>query len=96
VAGWLVEGVTARAGALGVGVVDGEALLVDAVDEVDRRAGEVRHAHPVHHDLDAAELGDLVAFEVALIEEELVAQAGTAAWLNRHSQAQVVAPFLLQ
>src|SRR5262249_47348628 len=36
----LVERVTAGARALGVGIVDGEALCVDAVGEVDRRAGE--------------------------------------------------------
>ena len=51
-----VERVAAGAGALRVGVVDGEALRVDPVDEVDRGAGQVRHAHPVDHDLDPAEL----------------------------------------
>ena len=45
-----VERVAAGAGAGGVGVVDREALLLDAVDEVDRRAVEVGDAHPVDDD----------------------------------------------
>src|SRR4051794_1744472 len=43
--GRLVEGVATRARAGGVGVVDREALLFDAVDEVDGGPGEVGHAH---------------------------------------------------
>ena len=42
-----VERVAAGAGAGGVGVVDGEALLLDGVDEVDRGALDVGGAHPV-------------------------------------------------
>ena len=58
-----VERVAAGAGALRVGVVDREALRVDAVDEVDRGAGQVRRAHPVDDDLDAAEVRTTVAVE---------------------------------
>ena len=41
------EGVAAGAAAAGVRVVDGEALLLDRVGEVDRGAAQVRRAHPV-------------------------------------------------
>src|SRR5689334_3027325 len=62
-----VEGVAARAGALRVGVVDGEALGVDAVREVDGGAAQVGRAHPVDDDLDGPlgrrELAHLVAVE---------------------------------
>src|SRR4051795_12310346 len=72
-----VERVPARARVLRVGVVDGEALLLDGVGEVDHRAGEVRGAHPVDDDTDAVERLDDVPVQGALVEEELVAQAGT-------------------
>ena len=45
-----VERVAAGARTRRVGVVDREALLLDAVDEVDLRTVEVGDAHPVHHD----------------------------------------------
>src|SRR6185436_19076209 len=77
--GGSVERVAAGAGALGVRVVDREALGVDAVHEVDRGAAQVRGAHPVDNDLNPAEVTDLVAVEAALVEEELVAKAGTTA-----------------
>ncbi len=57
---------------------------------------EVGRAHPVDDDLDAAELGDLVAVEAALVEEELVAQAGAATRLHGDAQPQVVAALLLE
>src|SRR6187549_2233383 len=50
------EAVTAGAGAARVGVVDGEALLLDGVGEVDGGALEVGGAHPVDDDLDPAEV----------------------------------------
>ena len=53
-------------------------------------------AHPVDDDLDAVEVGDDVAVERALVEEELVAQAGAAARLHGDAQPQVVAAFLLE
>src|SRR5699024_11188598 len=42
-----VERVAAGAGTAGVRVVDGEALLLDRVGEVDGRTTEVGNAHPV-------------------------------------------------
>ena len=77
-----VEGVSTGAGAAGVRVVDREALLLDGVHEVDDGAVEVGHAHPVDDDGDAVEVGDQVTVEGALVEEQLVAQAGAAAGLH--------------
>src|SRR5436190_16588228 len=48
-----VERVAAGAGIRRIRVVDGEALRVDPVGEVDGGAGEVRGAHPVDDDFDA-------------------------------------------
>src|SRR4051812_501317 len=90
------EGVAARAGTARVGVVDREALLLDGVDEVDRRATEVRTAHAVDDDLDATEFVGLVPVEEPLVEEQLVPQAGTAARLDGDAQPQVVAALLVQ
>src|SRR6478752_9639609 len=90
------EGVAAGAGAARVGVVDREALLLDGVGEVDRRAVEVGSAHPVDDDLDPAEVADQVTVEGALVEVELVDQAGAATGLHAHAQAQVVATLLLE
>src|SRR5689334_4571065 len=91
-----VEAVAAGAGARGVGVVDREALLLDGVDEVDHRAVEVGHAHPVDHDGHAVEVGDDVTVEGALVEEELVAQAAAATRLHGDAQREVVAALLLE
>src|SRR3954454_15205731 len=92
----LVERVAAGAGAGRVGVVDGEALLLDGVDEVDHRAVEVGHAHPVDDDGHAVEVGHDVAVEGALVEEQLVAQTAAAAGLDRDPQREVVATLLLE
>src|SRR3712207_7159724 len=46
-------------------------LLLDGVDEVDRRAAQVGAAHAVDDDLDAAVLVGLVAVEVPLVEEKI-------------------------
>src|SRR5947209_13418873 len=89
-----VERVAAGAGTRRVRVVDREALLLDRVDEVDGRAHEVRGAHLVGHGLDAAEVGDDVAVDGALVEVELVAKPGAAARLDRDTQLEVVAPLL--
>src|SRR5690606_34143970 len=89
-----VEGVAARAGAARVRVVGREALLVDGVGEVDRRAGEVGHAHPVDDDLDATEVAHGVAVEQTLVEVELVDEAGAAAGLHGDPQPQVVTALL--
>ena len=53
-------------------------------------------AHPVDDDVDAAEVGDHVAVEVALVEEQLVAQAGAAAGLHGDAQREVVAALLVE
>src|SRR5437764_620757 len=91
-----VERVAAGAGTRSVRVVDGEALGVDPVGEVDGGAGEVRHAHPVDDDLEAVVAGAAVAVDLAVVEEELVAQARAAAGLYRHPQPQVVAALLFE
>src|SRR6478609_5601106 len=88
------EGVAAGAGAGGVRVVDGEALLLDGVDEVDGGAAQVRGAHPVGDDLDAVEVLHDVTVERTLVEEELVAQARATAGLDGDAQRQVLAAFL--
>src|SRR6188472_470112 len=66
-----VERVPAGAGASGVGVVDGEALLLDGVDEVDRRAVQVGLRHPVDGQADPAEVDQGVAVQTPVVEEEL-------------------------
>src|SRR3712207_9300783 len=71
-------------------------LLLDGVDEVDRRAAQVGAAHAVDDDLDAAVLVGLVTVEVPLVEEELVPQTGATARLDGEAQPQVVAPLLVQ
>src|SRR5260221_13614562 len=91
-----VERVAAGAGPGGVRVVDSEALLLDRVHEVDRGPAQVRRAHPVRDDLDAAELAHHVAVDLALVEVELVAQTGAAARLHGDAQPKVVAALLLQ
>src|SRR4029079_14577049 len=90
----LVARVVACAGAGRVGVVDREALLLDRVDEVDHRAVEVGHAHPVDDDGHAVEVRHDVAVEGPLVEEELVAQARAAAGLHGDPQCEVVAALL--
>src|SRR5690606_33749765 len=57
---------------------------------------EVGARHPVDNDLDAAEVAHEVPVERALVEVELVDQAGAAAGLHADAQAQVVTAFLLQ
>ena len=48
-----MEGIATGAGALRIGIVDGEALLLDGVDEIDGRTTQVRGAQPVNHQVDA-------------------------------------------
>src|SRR5215469_3625132 len=91
-----VERIPAGAGPGGVRVVDGEALLLDRVHEVDGGAAQVGRAHPVGDDVDAAELADHVAVDLALVEVQLVTQAGAAARLHGDAQPKVVAALLLQ
>src|SRR5690348_18030585 len=89
------ERVTAGATARGVRVVDREALLLDRVGEVDRRAAEVRGAHAIDDDRDAVQVELEVTVEGALVEEQLVLQARAATRLDGHTQAQIVTTLLL-
>ena len=57
---------------------------------------EVGGAHPVDHDGHAAEVVDRVAVEVALVEEQLVAQSRAATGLDRDTQLEVVATLLVE
>src|SRR5689334_22685674 len=91
-----VERVAAGAGPGGVRVVDGEALLLDGVDEVDGGALDVGRAHPVDSELHAAELRNQVAIQRPVVAEQVVAQAGASARLNGDAQRQVVTTFLIQ
>src|SRR5262245_43236972 len=74
-----VERVSAGTRSGGVRVVDREALLLDGVDEVDRGALHVGCAHPVDGQPHPAEFRAQVTVEGAVVEEEVVAQAGAAA-----------------
>src|SRR5918998_413441 len=91
-----VERIAAGARARGVGVVDREALLLDRVDEVDRRALDIGRAHPVHRQRDATELSDEVAVKGPIVEEQVVAQPGASARLDGDAQSQVVTALLVQ
>src|SRR5690554_1416718 len=88
------EGVPTRAASAGVRVVDREALLLQGVLEVDVGAVQVRDAHLVDDDLDAVEVDGDVAVEQALVEVELVDEAGASARLHGNPKAEVVATFL--
>jgi len=91
-----VDAVDAGARAARVGVVDGEALLLDGVEEVDGGAGQVGGAHPVGDDLDAAVGLDDVTLERTVVEVQLVAQSRTAAGLHGDAQREVVAPLAVE
>ena len=60
------ERVAAGAGVAGVRVVDGEALGVDPVGEVDGGAGQVGGAHPVDDDLDGDQVGEFSGVQVVV------------------------------
>src|SRR6478735_12154307 len=91
-----VERIAAGAGAGGVRVVDREALLLDGVDEVDGGALDVGRAHPVDGQRHATEIGGQVAVEGAVVEEQVVAQAGAATRLHGDPQRQVIAALLVE
>ena len=57
---------------------------------------DVWGAHPIDGQLHAAELRNEVAVEGAVVEEEVVAQAGAAARLDSDAQRQVVTTLLIQ
>src|SRR5579863_4887121 len=85
-----VERVAAGAGPRRVGVVDGEALLLDRVNEVDGGARQVRGAHLVGDHVHAAEVGLDVAVDLALVEVELVAQSRAATRLYGDAEPEVL------
>jgi len=85
-----VERVSAGARSGGVGVVDGETLLLDGVDEIDGGATEVGSAHPVGNDTHTTEVLQDVAVEAAVVEEQLVTQTRASTGLNGNTQRQVV------
>src|SRR6266540_2679576 len=87
----LVEALAAGAGALGVGVLDGEARLLERVEVVDAGATEVRRAHAVGDHLDTVDLAAHVALERTVVEEQRVAETGAAARLDRDPERQVFA-----
>ncbi len=91
-----MERVSARARSRGVGVIDGEALLLDGVNEVDGGAAQVWGAHAVGDDTDATEVLDYVAVETAVIEEQLVAQARASTRLHCDAQRQIIAALGLE
>ena len=92
----LVEAVATGAGRACVRVVDGEALLLDGISEIDRCTGEVRHAHLVHDEAHTPDNVSLVTVELAVVEVQLVAQASAATWLNSNAKRKVVAAFLVE
>ena len=86
------ERVAAAARGRGVRVVDLEPGLLEAVQEVDRRALEVRGAVGVDHDRDAVLLERLVVLDRTGVEAEPVLEAGAPAALNRDAQDRALDP----
>jgi len=92
-----VEAVSTRATTVSVRVVDRETLLLDGVFEVDLRTIKVGNTHLVDNDLNAiAKLDARVAVEAALVEVELVDEAGATPGLHREAKSKVIATFLGQ
>ena len=85
------ERVAAAARRGGVRVVDLEPGLLEAVQEVDRRALEVRSAVGVDHDRDAVLLERLVVVDRAGVEAEPVLEARAPAALDRDAQNRALA-----
>src|SRR5689334_16140162 len=81
-----LERVAAAAGRLDVRVLDLEARLLERVDEVDRRALQVRRAERVDDDGDAVEVVRLVALLDAGVEPERVLETGAPTALDRDAQ----------
>ena len=92
-----VEGVAAGAGALRVGVVDREALLLDRVLEVDRwhRRGTGRSCGPTTTSTPSKATVASPSME-PLVEVELVDEAGAASGLDGETEAEVVTTLLLE
>src|SRR5438477_8283605 len=81
-----LEAVAAPTGGGHVRVVDLEARLLQAFQEVDRRALEVRRAERVDDDPHAVELELVVALLGAAVEAERVLEAAAAAALDGDAQ----------
>src|SRR5262249_24824387 len=83
------ERAAAAAGALGVGIGDAEAALVEVVVKIDCHAAQVEQASLVDDDRNPQKLEGLVQLGVDLrIEIELVLEAAAAAADDAHSQVQ--------
>jgi len=80
----------------GVRVVDLEARLLQTLEEVDRRALQVRGAERIDDDPDAVELELVVAGLRAAVEPECVLEAAAAAALDRDAQHLRLAGGLLR
>ena len=84
------EGGAAAAGLLGVGVLEDEALAVEAVGKVELGADQVDVGLLVHHHLDAKLLDDLVRLALLVGDGQVIGEAGAAAALDGDAQAHVV------
>lgn len=85
-----MEGISAGAASRRIGVIDGEALLVDGVSEVDAGSAQIRCAHPVSHDGDTVVVCRDITIEFPIVEVELIAQTRAAARLHCNAQAQII------
>src|SRR3954449_2138064 len=81
-----LEAVPATARRARVGVVDLEAGLLEALQEVDRRALQVRRAERVDHDRDSVELELVVTLLRPAVEAECVLEAAATAALDRDAE----------
>src|SRR6266542_131930 len=91
-----VEGVAAGAAALGHRVVEGEARLLQGVQEVDLGLIEVRDAHPVDHDPDAVLLFGEVLLRDLVVQVHRVAKPRATARLDGHPKGDVGTALLLE
>src|SRR5829696_495874 len=81
-----LERMPAAAGGGDVRIIDLEAGLLQAVQEVDRRALQVRRAVGVDDDIDTVQLELVVALLRAAVESERVLEAGATAALDGDAQ----------
>src|SRR5262249_42976778 len=91
-----LEAVAATARRADVRIVDLEPGLLEALEEVDRRALEIRRAERVDDDAAAVELELVVAGRRAAVEAEGVLEAAAAAALDRDAEHLRLAGRLLR
>src|SRR5690349_16606598 len=91
-----LEAVPAAARPGRVRVVDLESRLLQRLDEVDRRAREVRSAGGIDDDAHAVELSLAVALDRAAVEAERVLEPAAAAAADRDAQHLGLAGRLLR